>query len=157
MIRLLFLLLTVLLMTAINCSWSNTTTLSATDIEQLKATRALLKKAMLDSDIETMKRIYSEDYELVSRQGAVRSRTERIEMLKSGKLRYLNVGEETDLTIKTYRSLAVVRGVIGPSETQFDGEKRRPGFRRFTEVWIHSNGEWLAVSRQTTTIATSAP
>ena len=157
MIRPPYLPLTALLITAISCGQNDTTALSDIDIERLHATRALLKRAMLDGDVETMDGVYSEDYELVTRTGAVRSRTERIEMIRSGELRYLNVGDEADVAVKIYGSVAVVRGVVGPSETEFDGERRIPGSRRFTEVWIHSSGEWLAVGRQATTIADSAP
>ena len=131
--------------------------MSAMDIEQLRATRALLKKAMLDGDVETIKNAYSEDYELVTRKGAVRSRAERIAMLESGKLKYLQLGEEADVTIKIYGRVAVVTGVVGASETEFDGERRSPESRRFTEVWIQQNGKWRTVRRQATTIVVPAP
>ena len=112
---------------------------------------------MLDGDVEIMNDVYSDDYELVTRTGAVRTRTERIQMLRSGRLRYLSVGVETDVSVKTYGSVAVVRSVVGSSETEFEGERRTPGFRRVTEVWVYTNGKWLAVNRQATTIADSAP
>ena len=157
MIRLLCLLLAMLLITASGCGPSDTSTLSDKDVEQLSETRALLRQAMIDGDIETIKKVYSDDYELVTRKGNVLSRTERIELLASGKLRYLDVGDESDVTIKTYGSVALVRGIVGEAETEYDGERRRSERRRFTEVWIHKNGEWLEVRRQTTAIVSSAP
>ena len=113
MIRLLCLLLATLLISTASCGRSDTTALSDIDIEQLSATRALLKQAMLEGDVETIKRVYSDDYELVTRKGILRSGTERIEMLESGKLRYLNLGDEAEVTIRTYGNVAVVRGVVG--------------------------------------------
>jgi hypothetical protein len=146
-----------LLITATSCGRNDTTELGDIDVEQLSATRALLRQAMLDGDVETIEKVCSEDYELVTRKGNVLSRTERIELLKSGKLIYLDVGDEADVTIKTYGSVALVRGVVGAAETEFDGEKRRSELRRFTEVWLHKNGEWREVRRQTTAIVSSAP
>lgn len=157
MTRTLWLVLTVVLITAISCGRDDPIILSELDIQQLHATRARLKKAMLDGDVETMQEIYSEEYELVTRNGATRSRAERIETLGSGTLRYLSTGDETDVAVRIYGSVAVVRGIVSSSETEFYGERRRPGFRRFTEVWIRRNGKWLAVSRQATTIADPAP
>jgi len=125
------------------------------DVEELIAARASLKQAMLDRDIETIKRIYPEGYGLVTRKGVLRTRSERIEMIESGELRYLRIGEESKVSIRTYGHAAVVRGVVGSSETIFDGERRKPGPRRFTEFWIHENGRWQEVGRQATSIAAS--
>jgi hypothetical protein len=83
------------------------------DVEELIAARASLKQATLDRDIETIKRIYSEGYGLVSRKGVLLTRSERIEMIESGELRYLRIGEESKVSIKTYGHAAVVRGVVG--------------------------------------------
>ena len=157
MTRLLCLPLATLLFLAASCGRSDTTALSDVDIEQLSTTRASLKQAMLDGDIETIKRIYSADYRLVTRRGILLSRTERIEMLELGKLRYLDMGDETDVTVRIYGTVAVVGGVVSAAETEFDGERRRSVPRRFTEIWTHKNGEWREVGRQTTAIAAVAP
>jgi hypothetical protein len=112
---------------------------------------------MLEGDLETIEEIYSNDYNLVTRKGNLLSRSERIEMLESGKLRYLKIGEESDISVNTYSNVAVVRGVVGSAETEFDGEIRRSGSRRFTEIWIHENGVWHQVTRQSTAVADSMP
>jgi hypothetical protein len=157
MIRLHLLLLAMLAMAANGCGGADTTALRDTDVDRLSATRASLKQAMLDGDIETIDRIYSKDYELVTRKGNLLSRSQRIAMLESRKLRYLDIGDERDVTIKIYGHVAVVRGVVGAAETEFDGERRRSEPRRFTEIWVHMNGEWREVRRHTTAIAASAP
>jgi ketosteroid isomerase-like protein len=151
--RLILLVLVTSLILAAGCERCDTTTVSEAGIEQLIATRASLKTAMLDGDIESVDRIYSDDYGLVTRKGVLRTRSERLEMIGSGKLRYLRVGEEAEVSVKTYGNTAVVRGVVGSSETKFDGERREPGPRRFTEIWVYENGQWREVGRQATTIA----
>jgi hypothetical protein len=141
-----------LLILAVGCGRSENASISDTEIAQLVATRAILKQAMLDRDIETIDRIYTAEYGLVTRKGSLRTRSERIGMIESGKLRYVRVGEESEVSIGTYGNVAVVRGVVGPSETTFDGERREPGARRFTEVWVYEDGKWREIGRQATAI-----
>ena len=149
-------LVTILILTA-SCVRNNTAALNDEDHKQLRAMRELLAQAMLEGDVEAIKRIYSDDYGLVTRQGMLRTRAERIKMLESGKLKYLNLGEETNVTINTYGKVTVVRGVVGSAETEFNGERRRKGSRRFTAIWVHEDGEWRQVGRQNTVIAAAAP
>jgi hypothetical protein len=147
-------LASLLILTA-SCARNTTTANSESEVEKLVAARASLKQAMLDRDIETIKRIYPEGYGLVTRKGALRTRSERIGMIESGKLRYLRVGGESEVSIMTFGRVAVVRGVVESSEAIFDGERREVGPRRFTEIWVHENGRWQEVGRQATSIADS--
>jgi hypothetical protein len=155
MIRFLPLVLAALLILTTGCGERDTTAANDKRVEVLIATRASLKQAMLDRDIETIQGIYPEDYGLVTRKGVFRTRSERIGMIESGKLRYLRVGDELEISIKTFGQVAVVRGVVGSSETVFDGERREVGPRRFTEIWVHENERWQEVGRQATSIAAS--
>jgi hypothetical protein len=122
------------------------------DIENLRKTRALLAQAMLQGDVETIKEIYHEDYELITRKGARRSREERLSMLKSARLKYIKLGTESDLVIKTYGNVALVRGIISSAETEFGRERRKTGHRRFTAIWVYENTKWQQVGRQHTVI-----
>ena len=92
----------------------------------------------------------------LSRHRNVLTRAERIEMLESGRLKYLDFGVETDVTVKVYGNTAVVRGVVGAAVTEFDGERRESSARRFTEIWVNEGGAWREVARQTTVIETQA-
>jgi hypothetical protein len=114
---------------------------------------------MVDGNVELIKGIYSDDYALVTRKGDLRTRDERLRMLDSGQLRYLMTGEESEVNLSYYGHVAVVRGVISSAQTQFDGERRETGPRRFMAIWVHENGQWRQVGRQHTAIATreSAP
>ena len=112
MIRFLSPVVAALLVLTTGCGGCGTTTVSDEEVQQLIAARASLKQAMLDRDIETIQRIYPEDYGLVIRKGALRTRSERIGMIESGKLRYLRVGGESEVNIRTFEQVAVVRGVV---------------------------------------------
>ena len=151
------LILFALIPTISGCTPSDTFSLSDLDIENLRATRSTLMQAMIEGDIETIEQIYSDDYELVTRNGSLRSRTERIEMLESGKLRYINLGTESEVSVKIYGNIAVVRGIISAAETEYNGERRISTKRRFIEIWECMNSDWQEISRQTTAIIDSAP
>lgn len=153
----LFILLGLFLFLQTSCGQSENNLQRDLDIEQLRKTRAMLKKAMLDGDIETINQIYSENYKIVTRNGTLRTRSERIDMLKSGRLKYFNLGDETEVKFEIYENVVVVRGVVSSAETEFDGERRKSGPRRFTEIWINKNGNWCQVGRQSTSIVVLAP
>jgi hypothetical protein len=157
MIRFLFTVLAPSLMLTAGCGRPGPAVVGGSEIEQLLATRATLRRAMLGGDAETLEKTYSDDYELVTRKGAVRSRAERIGMIEAGKLRYVRIGAESEVSIETYGNAAVVRGVVGPSETVFDGEKREAPARRFTEIWVFDNGRWQEAGRQATAIVRHDP
>jgi hypothetical protein len=93
----------------------------------------------------------------VTRKGTLITRSERIDMLKSGRPKYLNLGAESEVNFEVYENIVVVRGVVTSAETEFDGERRKSGPRRFTEIWINSSGNWNQIGRQSTSIVFSAP
>ena len=156
MIRL-FILLAIFILLLISCRQDENNLQHNIEIEKLSKTRELLKKAMLDSDIETLNQIYSENYKIVTRKGTLITRSERMEMLKSGRPKYLNLGVESELSFEVYENIVVVRGVVSSAETEFNGEKRKSGPRRFTEIWINNKGNWNQIGRQSTSIVVSAP
>ena len=112
----------------------------------------LLRQALPESDVDTVERVYSEDYTLTTRKGAVRTREKHIEMLASSQLKYLRIGEPTDVTISVYGHVAVVRGLSASSHTELNGVRRENPRRRFTAVWILEDGSWRQVSRQHTIV-----
>ncbi len=104
-----------------------------------------LQKAVLDSDIETLERIYADDYILTTRKGKTSTKSGRIAKLKSGELDYLE-GQTTDVEIRVLGDTAVVTG-------QTVGKIRRQGqvvdlpFRRFTCVFAKKDGQWRFLAR----------
>lgn len=140
-----------------SCRQSENKSWHSLDIEELRNTRAILKKAMLDGKVETLNQIYSENYKIVTRMGTLITRSERIDRIKSGKPKYLNLGVESEVSFEVYEKIVVVRGIVSSAETEFDGERRKSGPRRFTEIWINNNDDWKQIGRQSTSIVDSAP
>jgi hypothetical protein len=153
----LYILLAIFFLVQSSCRQSENNILPSVDIEKLRQTRSLLKRAMLDGDIETLKQIYSKSYKIVTRKGTLITRSERIDILKSGRLKYLNLGNESEVSFEVYENIVVVRGVVSSAKTEFDGERRKSVPRRFTEIWIKNNGNWNQIGRQSTSIVVSAP
>ena len=84
----LYIILAIFFLLQTSCRQSENNLQPSFDIEKLRRTRALLKKAMLDGDIETLNQVYSENYKIVTRKGTLITRSERIDMLKSGRPKY---------------------------------------------------------------------
>jgi ketosteroid isomerase-like protein len=141
-----------LLLTA-GCVQTRPSVLTEAELEQLRQTIQELRQAIIESDIAALERIYADDYVLTNRRGIVRTKSERIELIRSGELRYLDLGAEDDVNLRLYGSVAVVTGRSSTNVVEVDGEERRSGVRRFTAVWVYEGGAWRQVARQHTAIA----
>ena len=62
------------------CTQQTSRKINELDIDKLRETRTRLAFAMLQGDVKSLNKIYHEDYGLVTRKGAIRSREERLKM-----------------------------------------------------------------------------
>jgi len=76
-------------------------------------------------------------------------------MLRSGRIKYLSIGERTEVNINLYGNVAVVKGHIGTTEYLLDGRRQETGPRRYTAVWVYEGDTWQQVTRQHTAVAQS--
>lgn len=141
----------VLLMIA-SCVQNSPAELTDQDVEELQEEMRHQFQAMVEGDVEILERIYSDDYIITSRKGALLERAEWIQMLASGRLNYLSIGERTEVSINLYGNVAVVRGLIGSTVYELDGERYETGPRRFTAVWVYEKDKWRQVTRQHTAV-----
>lgn len=152
MVRSFFALQITMFLMIASCAQNSPTELTDQNVEELKAEMHHQFQAMVEGDIETLERIYSDDYILTSRKGALLDRAECIQMISSGRLKYLSIGERTDVSIKIYGNVAVVRGLIGSTVYEREGERDETGPRRFTAVWVYEKDKWRQVTRQHTAV-----
>lgn len=152
MVRSLIVLLITLLLFTASCGRNSPFELTDQDVEDLQAEMNHQFQAMVEGDVETLERIYSDDYILTSRKGTLLDRAECIQMISSGRFKYLSIGERTEVIIKIYGNVAVVRGLIGSTVYERDGERYETGPRRFTAVWIYEKDIWRQVTRQHTAV-----
>jgi hypothetical protein len=121
-------------------------------IEELKATIQHQFQAMLEGDLEILERIFSEDYVMTTRKGAQLTTADWIQMLASGRHKYLNIRERADVSINIYGNVAVVRGLIGSTAYERNGERLETGPRRFMAIWLYEDKIWHQVARQHTAV-----
>ncbi len=90
---------------------------SATDVEQTEvsditeaeATSILndLGKAVGSNDVDALDKIYADDFHLVTNEGKVETKAQRLESMKSGKVKYQSV-EFSNPKVRIYGNTAVV-------------------------------------------------
>ena len=122
--------------------------------ETLAAARAELAEAILHRDREALERLYADEYLLTNRRGSNRTKEDRLRMLGSGELQYLDLGEEAEVTAAFFGNVAVVRGRVSSATTVRDGDTLQTGSKRFMAVWVHNGDGWQQVARQHTSVAT---
>jgi ketosteroid isomerase-like protein len=135
------------------CVKNNPSELTEAEVEKLKEEMNLQFKAMIEGDVKTLERMYSDDFVINNRKGMILEKAKWIELIKSGHLRYLSVGEQLELSIKLYGRVAVVRGLMGSTVFERNGERSETGPRRFTAVWVYEKNGWRQVTRQHTAVA----
>jgi hypothetical protein len=122
------------------------------EIENLQKEMQHQFQAMVEGDVETLEGIYSDDYVITSRKGALLEKADWIQMLASGRLKYLSIEERTGISIHLYGNVAVIRGLIGSTVYEIDGERLETGPRRFTAVWVYEKDTWRQVTRHHTAV-----
>jgi len=104
-----------------------------------------LQRAVFDSDINTLERIYADDYILTNRKGKTNTKAGRIAKLKSGELDYLEM-QTTDVEIRVLGDTAVVTGqTVGKIRQQGNVVNLPPS--RFTSTFVKRNGHWQVLAR----------
>lgn len=105
-----------------------------------------LQRAVLDSDIETLDRIYADDYILTTRKGITNTKAGRLAKLKSGELDYLE-SQTTDVETRVLGDMAVVTGqTVGKIRLQQGNVVNLPP-RRFTCTFAKKDRQWRLLTR----------
>jgi ketosteroid isomerase-like protein len=114
-------------------------------IEQLE--RELLE-AILASDTQKLGQMYSDDFIYQHASADVNKKDHFLRRLEEGELKFV-VLEPSDVWIRVYRDAAVVTGQLIIRITKF----RENVVRRFTRVYIRSEGRWRIVVHQSSGLA----
>jgi|SRR6516225_7068215 hypothetical protein len=94
-------------------------------------------------------RIYADDLVFVNTHGALLTKAQRLEDLRSGSLKFISFGRDS-YSLHIYGDTVVMTG-RATSEVEYKGKMNRVP-RRFTNVYIRSSGQWRLVAHQATTI-----
>lgn len=116
------------------------------DVRDVNGTRF---RAMVQNDLEHLAALLAEDLVYVHTDGAVESKAEFLQRLRSGALRYRSI-EPTDVRVRTFGKTAVVTGRSQMAVT-IAGADRELAIR-YTAVYVVRGDRWLLVSWQSTRI-----
>lgn len=94
--------------------------------------------------------IYADDLVFVTTHGALLSKAQRMEDLRSGNLKFISFGRDS-YSLHVYGETVVMTG-RATSEVVYQGKVNKIP-RRFTNVYIKLSGQWRLVAHQATTIS----
>jgi hypothetical protein len=108
-------------------------------------------KALVDADIETAKKLHSEDFMLINPFGIMLTKEDYLGSIENGFLDYLFWEADDVIQVKLSETMATVRY---PSELEvIAGGKHYPRSRFWhTDVYIQEAGEWKVVYSHATEI-----
>jgi len=113
------------------------------------ATDDLRIQARARADINTLARIYADDYHLITAEGAVRSKADQLSELKSGQLRFAPLRPlEREVRLYGQSALVISRDPAGIVRNG----REIGGDLRMTRLYVWRRGRWQLVSAQATRI-----
>ena len=115
----------------------------------------LLEKARVDTlckgDLPGLEKFFASDLTYVHSSGALESRSEFLDKLRTGERKYVSMEHDPGVTVRSYSDVAILTGatkvqVIVKGQTQ-------NLHLRFTEAWQHRGKQWQVVAWHATKIA----
>ena len=106
-------------------------------------------EARTKGDVQTLSNIYADDYVLVTAEGAVRTKADQINELRSGQLQFQPV-EIIDRTVRVYNGTAIV--LSHERSTIIRNGQNIGGDFRANRVYAKRDGRWQLVLTQATRI-----
>jgi ketosteroid isomerase-like protein len=110
-------------------------------------------EALVRADIGVIEEIEANDLIFTDATGAVTSKAEEIQSIKSGEVKFASI-KMTDTHVQGYGNVGVVTGSLA-EKAQYKNSDIS-GMYRFTDVWAKRNGKWEHVAGQETLVSTPA-
>ncbi len=96
-------------------------------------------QALLRGDGEALKRIWADDYSLITYRGDLRNRSHRLEAIRLGTLKMEAITNDI-VDLRVYGDTALVHGFAFRKFTE-NGRKVQGTFR-FSRLWVKKDGRW---------------
>ena len=120
-------------------------------VGELEAANAAYDEAIIDQDSVTLEKIYSEAYQDIGPDGAVRGKQEKIASLTDPDARLLSA-QSDEVAVEVFGDVALVTGrfsgrlISGGQEVSFS--------ERFATLWVKDGNEWRLRYEQVSEIPT---
>jgi len=115
--------------------------------QEVRAVEKQRVDALLRGDLQTLEKMWSDDFMQITYRGEYRNRRHRIDAFKRGAVKYESISNSYD-GFRIYGDVAVVTG-IGTRKGQ-EYNRKISGQFRFTRVWVNKEGRWQLVHMQST-------
>jgi Domain of unknown function (DUF4440) len=107
-------------------------------------------QARTNGDVQTMARIYGDDYTLVTAEGVLRTKEDQLSEMRTGQLQFKPV-EVLERTVRLYDSAAIV--LSRERSTILRNGQNIGGDFRVDRVYIWRDGRWQLVLTHATPVA----
>ena len=118
------------------------------------ATDDLRIRARAEGDVKALSRIYAADYNLITAEGAVRTRADQLTELRSGQLHFAPL-KPLEREVRLYGRSALVIS-RDPAGIVRNGQQIG-GDLRMTRLYVWRDGRWQLVSAQATRVVQQDP
>ena len=107
------------------------------------------KDAAVKNDASWLEKNTTDDYVSISGTGAMMSKSEMVEMRKSGDVKYDSI-DVSDRKVRSYGNTAVMNGTATLKGTMKGNDVS--GTYRITQVWVKQGGTWKVANMQSTKV-----
>jgi len=117
--------------------------------EQIKSLSDQGREAALKGDVSFLETNTTDDYSAVGGMGTVMSKSDAIQMRKSGDVKYSSI-DVSDQKVRVYGNSAVLTATADLKGTVKD--KDISGKYRIGQVWVKQGGKWKIAHMQSTKV-----
>ncbi|KAA3624501.1 MAG: nuclear transport factor 2 family protein [Flavobacterium sp.] len=121
-------------------------------VEELREMERLQVQGILEKDSIMMREILANDLIVNAPSNSVVDINMAMEALKLGYIDYTFYEQEID-DIKIIENIGIVMGLETVMPTGLTGKAGTTEKRRFTDIWMYKNSQWLMIARQATNIS----
>lgn len=119
----------------------------SSDAERIRQIERQRLRSLVDVDLNTARRIHSDDFQLINPAGAALTKLEYLGALESGQLDYV-AWDAGDITVKLYGDAAVIRYRDNRFDVNSGSNVVHRGPMYHTNLYERRGGEWQIVWSQ---------
>lgn len=120
-------------------------------VEELKKMERLQVQGILEKDSTMIRKILANDVIVNAPSNSVVDLNMAMEALKLGYIDYTSYEQKIE-EIKVIENIGIVMGFETVMPTGLTGKAGTTEKRRFTDIWMYKNSQWIMIARQATNI-----
>ncbi|MEQ8581451.1 MAG: nuclear transport factor 2 family protein [Marinoscillum sp.] len=121
-------------------------------LDEIREMEQLQVQGILEKDSTLLRKILANDLIVNAPSNTVVDLKMAMEALKLGYIDYTSYEQEID-EIKIIENIGIVMGLETVMPTGLTGKAGTTEKRRFTDIWMYKNNQWVMIARQATNIS----